>query len=244
MPKYKVNINTAKTIYRLKYHDKKGRKFSCNPTYKKIEKEEIDIIYKYPSFQYDTTPPPVNGLKTLYYFNDHYNFNTLFEYEPLEFNTNYDNKNKEALVGPEPTLNTTTSLPSTQYQTIITKYSVTYVSRTKDVTIITNINRSTGNIKTNTYVTGTEEQILADLDDYDPSGNDEFKKLITFGATLENVTEQSNIQYNSDGTITTHDYINTRENIADVANITYKMTNYTSNSAYHAVYNIINITKC
>ena len=76
-------------------------------------------------------------------------------------------------------MNTTTSLPSTQYQTIITKYSVTYVSRTKDVTIITNINRSTGNIKTNTYVTGTEEQILADLDDYDPSGNDEFKKLIT-----------------------------------------------------------------
>jgi hypothetical protein len=242
LPKFKVDINTSKRTYKLKYHDKKGRKFSCNPTYKKKEEEDINIIYKYPSFQYDSTPPPVNGLKTLYYFNDHYNFNTLFEYEPLEFNTNYDNKNKEALVGPEPTLNTTTSLPKTQYQTIITKHSVTYVSRTNDVTIITNINRTTGNIKTNSYVTGSEEEILKDLDDYDPSGNDEFKKLISFGALLNSITEQSNIQYNSDGTITTHDYSNIRENVVVRMNIVYSSTNYTSSSAEHALFNIIHIT--
>ena len=39
---------------------------------------------------------------------------------------------------------------------IITKHSVTYVSKTPDVVVVTNINRVSGKTETNTYITGTE----------------------------------------------------------------------------------------
>ena len=74
----------------------------------------------------------------------------------MEFNTNYNNLNRQAYVGPIQTTNTTVSNPNTEYQTIITKHSVTYVTKTPDVTVVTNINRVSGEIETNTYVTGTE----------------------------------------------------------------------------------------
>ena len=46
----------------------------------------------------------------------------------------------------------------------------------------------------------------------------------------------------ADGTITTHDYSNTRENIVERINIVYSSTNYTNSSATHALFNIIHIT--
>ena len=105
--------------------------------------------------------------------------------------------NREAYVGPVQTIDTTTTKPKKQYKTIITKHSVTYVTSTEDITVVTNIQRVSGEITTNTYVTGTE--IIPD--DYDEDEPEAFRRVITFGAELSSSTEEGNIQYNSDGTI-------------------------------------------
>ena len=168
---------------------------------KKPQEEDINILYTYPTYKYNATPPPLNGLRTLHYFNDHYNFYSSFEYDALQFNTNYDNMNREAYVGPIATINTTTSKPKKEYKTIITKHSVTYVTTTEDITVVTNINRLSGEIVTNTYVTGTE--VIPD--DYDEDEPESFRRIITFGATITTSTEEGNVQYNSDGTIVNND---------------------------------------
>ena len=126
-----------------------------------------------------------------------YNFYSHFEYDALQFNTNYDNMNREAYVGPVQTANTTTTKPKKKYKTIITKHSVTYVTTTEDITVVTTIQRTSGEIATNTYVTGTE--IIPD--DYDEAEPEAFRRIIIFGAELSSSTEEGNIQYNSDGTI-------------------------------------------
>jgi hypothetical protein len=196
LPRYRVDISKPKPC--KKYSDKIGRKFSCPDTYtKNFQEEDINILYTYPKYEYNATPPPLNGLRTLHYFNDHYNFYSHFEYDALQFNTNYDNMNREAYVGPVQTVNTTTTKPKKQYKTIITKHSVTYVTTTEDITVVTTIQRTSGEIATNTYVTGTE--IIPD--DYDEAEPEAFRRIIIFGAELSSSTEEGNIQYNSDGTI-------------------------------------------
>jgi len=179
LPRYRVNIDKPKPC--KNFSDNTGRKNSCSSTYTKNNQvEDIDILYTFPKYKYDVTPPPLNGLKTLHYFNDHYKFYSSFEYNTLQFNTNYDNRNKEAYVGPVATINTTISTPDKEYKTIITKHSVTYVTQTEDITVVTNINRLSGNIVTNTYVTGTE--IIPD--DYDAEEVEAFRRIITFGTSI------------------------------------------------------------
>ena len=116
----------------------------------------------------------------------------------MEFNTNYDNMNRQAYVGPIQTTNTTVSNINKEYQTIITKHSVTYVTKTPDVTVVTNITRTSGEIETNTYVTGTE--IIPD--DFDVNEPESFRRTIISGTSNSITTEYGNIQYTSSGTFT------------------------------------------
>ena len=194
LPSFRVDISKPKPC--KSYSDKIGRKFTCNPNYtKQINIEDINILYTYPKYEYNASPPPLNGLATLHYFNNHYNYFASFKYEPLEFNTNYNNLNRRAYVGPIQTTNTTVSNPNTEYQTIITKHSVTYVTKTPDVTVVTNINRVSGEIETNTYVTGTE--IIPD--DFDINEPESFRRTIISG-TSNSTTTEYDIQYTSTGT--------------------------------------------
>ena len=197
LARYRVDISRPKPC--KSFSDKIGRKFSCNPNYtKQVNIEDINILYTYPKYEYNATPPPLNGLATLHYFNNHYNYFASFRYEPLEFNTNYDNMNRQAYVGPIQTTNTTVSNINKEYQTIITKHSVTYVTKTPDVTVVTNIIRTSGEIETNTYVTGTE--IIPD--DFDVNEPEAFRRTIISGTSNSITTEYGNIQYTSSGTFT------------------------------------------
>ena len=94
--------------------------------------------------------------------------------------------NREAYVGPVQTIDTTTTKPKKQYKTIITKHSVTYVTSTEDITVVTNIQRVSGEITTNTYITGTE--IVPD--DYDEDEPEAFRRVIEFGAGISSNADE------------------------------------------------------
>jgi hypothetical protein len=156
--RYRVDIAPPKKC--KPYTSKENKKLRCNPEYKPKEEDmDISLNYIFPVFKPLDKPPPTNGLISSYYQNDFWLFNTNSTYDVLEFNTNYNNANKNAQLGPVYTNNETMSIPDTIYNTYITENDVTYEAIGKYVTTVTQTNKITGITLTTSYITDNDKTL-------------------------------------------------------------------------------------
>ena len=160
-PKHLVDIAkpikcTPKTL-----HDKirhRNKKITCDPNYVGEEEDTPPTVtYVFPTFQPQRQPPPENGLSSTFYHNNYigsfslYNFN----YNHLEFNTSFNNRNPSFIPGPVATEDETTNNPSELFTFDVSDNQITYVTQTPDVTTIVTTNVDTGVSETDVYLTST-----------------------------------------------------------------------------------------
>jgi len=158
LARYRVDIAPPKSC--KPFTSKTNKKLSCNPDYTGTEPiPDISVNYVFPVFQPLDKPPPTNGLISSYYQNNFWLFNTDSKYNILEFNTNYNNANKNTQVGPVYTNNETMNVPDTIYNTYITENDVTYEAIGKYITTVTQTNKLTGVTTTTSYVTDPDKTL-------------------------------------------------------------------------------------
>lgn len=164
LARYRVDIAkppscNTRTIFNKKNFTNK--KVSCDPNYKgPAEIEKPQVTYIFPKYIPQRMPPPENGLPSDYYHNQYINsfLNFNFTYQPLEFNTNYQNRNPAFIPGPVPTENTTDTNPDEIYNFNVTEDTVTYTTQTSEVTTVVETDVKTGITETEIFLTDSVRQ--------------------------------------------------------------------------------------
>ena len=159
LARYRVDISkppicNPKTIFNKSNHTNK--KVVCDPAYTGPKYEEKpQVTYIFPVYQPRKEPPPENGLPSDYYHNNYINtlLNKNFNYKPLEFNTNYYNRNPTFVPGPIPTENTTDTNPDEIYHFNVTQDTITYTTQTPEVTKIVETDVKTHEVTTDIFLT-------------------------------------------------------------------------------------------
>jgi hypothetical protein len=168
LPRHMVDIAKpifcrSKTLYDKIRH--RNKKISCDPAYTGEEEPTTpSVTYIFPSFQPQRQPPPENGLLSTYYHNTYINSFSLynFNYNHMEFNTNFNNRNSTFVPGPVQTEDETTNDPSEKFTFDINEDEITYVTQTPDVTTVITTNIKEGTSETDIYLTSSirDDQIV------------------------------------------------------------------------------------
>lgn len=197
LARYRVDIKkppicNPKTIFNKSNHTNK--KLVCDPGYTGPKYEDKpQITYVFPVFQPRREPPPDNGLQSDYYHNNYMStlISNNFNYKPLEFNTNYYNRNPTFIPGPVPTENTTDTNPDETYNFNVTEDTVTYTTQTQEITTITETDKKTRDTKTDIFLTQsiTEEQIL------EGTPKIRIKEVKIMNKTIRLIVESENVSH-------------------------------------------------
>ena len=177
LPRHIVDISKPpychkQTIYNKVNHTNK--KISCNSGYTgPEEKEKPSVTYIFPQFMPKRQPPPDNGLASDYYHNQYFNslLNFNFNYQPLEFNTNYQNRNSSFIPGPVPTVDTTDTSPDEIYNFNVTPDTITYTTQTPEVTTVVQTDVNTGVTNKDIFLTNSVREDEIEILDGAPSIN-------------------------------------------------------------------------
>jgi len=160
-PKHLVDIAKPLKCTPKTLHDKlrrRNKKITCDPNYTGEEEDTTPTInYVFPKFQPQRQPPPENGLPSTFYHNNYIGSFSLynFDYNHLEFNTSFNNRNPSFIPGPVATEDETTNNPSELFTFDVSDNQITYVTQTPDVTTVVTTNVDTGVSETDVYLTST-----------------------------------------------------------------------------------------
>lgn len=197
LARYRVDIKkpaicNPKTIFNKSNHTNK--KLVCDPEYTGPKYEDKpQITYVFPVFQPKREPPPENGLQSDYYHNNWMSsfISNNFNYKPLEFNTNYYNRNPTFIPGPVPTENTIDTNPDETYNFNVTQDTVTYTTQTQEITTIVETDKKTNETKTDIFLTQsvTEGQIL------EGTPKIRIKEVKIMNKTVRLIVEHENISH-------------------------------------------------
>lgn len=197
LARYRVDISkppycNKKTIFNRKNHTNK--KISCNSDYTGPKEQETpQVTYIFPKFIPQRQPPPENGLPSDYYHNQYINsfLNFNYKYKPLEFNTNYRNRNPLFIPGPVPTNNTIDTSPEETYNFNVTEDTVTYTTQTPEVTTITETEIKTGDTETDIFLTNS----MRDTEILEGNPKIIIKEVKIMNKTVRINVEQENISH-------------------------------------------------
>jgi|UniRef100_A0A6C0ALW9 hypothetical protein len=158
---HRVNIAKPMKCSHKTFHDKirhRNKKLTCDPNYTgDPEDVEPNVTYIFPKFIPQRQPPPENGLLSTFYHNNYitsfslYNFN----YNHMEFNTSFNNRNPTFVPGPVQTVDTTNTSPSENFTFDISENQITYVTQTSDVTTVVTTDVKEGTTETDIYLTSS-----------------------------------------------------------------------------------------